>query len=316
MEELRHLPQRPVQRVRQIHRFRQSLRNRIQHHQLTVAPPDFLLRPFALRDVQQKTLIRRDVPVRVAHRHGRFQHRPYFPVPPSHLELEIRHTPVFVQQSLQPLAVRRIHEKLRGNIRGQQFLARIVSGHAHQRVVKIQKPPVWRRNKHAFLHARNQRPVLLLRALPLRDVLQHMHDAHLPAGAVRQVRIGRQKISRQPWVRTVALARHSFAVRTHFVPGPFRRQQVPHAPPDQRRPFASQQLVQPVIRPHHTPLRVVHQYRIPDRVERIRPLLLRRRHLFKQAHVLQRQSDQIRQVHQIRQFIRLEPHRARQTDAD
>jgi hypothetical protein len=70
-------------------------------------------------------------------------------------------------------------------------------------------------------------------------------------------------------------------------------------------------MAEPLIASQDASLPVVNQYRIPDRVECVLPLLLNRVYLFEQTHVLQRHSQQVGNVQQVGEFVRLKPHSAR-----
>src|SRR5258705_2712964 len=55
-KQLGHLPQRALNGVVEVQRFGKRLADGVQHHQLAIAPPDFLLRSFAVGYVQQESL--------------------------------------------------------------------------------------------------------------------------------------------------------------------------------------------------------------------------------------------------------------------
>jgi hypothetical protein len=64
-------------------------------------------------------------------------------------------------------------------------------------------------------------------------------------------------------------------------------------------------MTQPLVAPQNPELAIMHQYGIADRIKRVRPLLLDRGYLLKQPHVLQRQSQQVGNIRQIGNLIRL-----------
>ena len=170
-EELRHLAQGTMQRIAEVERFRQRLGDRIQHQEFAVAPPYFMLRLLPLGDVENKSLIRGDIPRRIPHGDRRLQHHANFTVLAPHFKFKIGHRTVLVEQLLQPLAVRLVAIERARNVDRHQFFARLIAGHAEKRLVEIEKTSLRRGNKHALLYARNEGPVFLFRALPVGDVL-------------------------------------------------------------------------------------------------------------------------------------------------
>ena len=166
-----------MQRIAQVHRLHERLANGVQYKQFPVAPPNFLLCALPFGDIQKKTLIRRDISGCILNRDGGLQHCANLAVFAPHFEFEVRHRTMFLEQLLQPFAVRGVCVHRAGNISSQQFLASLKSRHAHHRIVEIEESSLRRRNKNAFLHAGHQRAILFFRALSLRDVLQDVHCA-------------------------------------------------------------------------------------------------------------------------------------------
>src|SRR5205807_9570837 len=69
---------------------------------------------------------------------------------------------------------------------------------------------------------------------------------------------------------------------------------------DNRAPLTSQELAQSMVAAQNAPDAVVDQYRVADGIKSIFPLTLYGSDLFKQVNVLKRQSEQVRDVDEIR----------------
>src|SRR5580693_293814 len=106
------------------------------------------------------------------------------------------------------------------------------------------------------------------------------------------------------------------SVSSPYPATPSQYQQVRHPAPHQRWRIPPQKMPQPQVAPKNSPLPVVHQNRVADRIERVGPLLLNGRNLFEQSHVLQRQPEQVAYVQQVGDFVRLKLLASRGTDDD
>ncbi len=122
--------------------------------------------------------------------------------------------------------------------------------------------------------------VFFFGALALSHVLEHVHDAQFLAGSVGEGGIGRQKIAREPRVGFIALAGNAFAVRTLIVAGFFAGERITNAAAHHGAVVAVEQVAKALVYTEDSSGAVVHQDRVADGIESIRPLLLCRGHLF------------------------------------
>ena len=206
---------------------------------------------------------------------------------------------MLLQESLEPFAVRAIGIECGGNIYRQQLIAVFIAGHSKKRIVKVQESSLGRGNKHAFLNAGHQRAVLFLRALSIRDVFQDVHGSELQSTWIRKRRIGGQEIAGQPRITFIAFSTDSLAVGANLVTGVLDGEEFMDTATDKSAHLAPQELAQPLIAAQNTPSAVVDQDRVANGVEGVFPLTLHGGDLFKQAHVLQGQAEQVRHVDKI-----------------
>src|ERR1700724_3163944 len=113
-----------------------------------------------------------------------------------------------------------------------------------------------------------------------------MDRAQLPPLWIGKSGIRCQEVSRKPRIGLVALPSYALAVRTAFVAHVFFRQQIGNRPAYKSAAFAAQKMAQSLICAQNPELAIMHENRISDGVEGICPLLLHRRHLLEQPHIL------------------------------
>src|ERR1700674_119053 len=307
-EQFDQLPQGSMQRIRQIQRLAECLGNRIQHHQFAIAPADFLLRPFPLCDIQQKSLVSGDVSPCVPHRDRRFHRGSHIPVLAPHFKLKIRYRVMFLQKPFETFAIGWIDIEFLRNVNGHQFIPVFIANDAHEGVVEIKKTPLRSGDEHTFLNVRNQRAILLFGALAVGDVFQHVHRAEFLAGRIGEGGIRSKEKSWQPWIRVVSFAGNTLAVRTVQIVHACTRQELCHTASCERVSFPAEKLAQSLIAPQNSELAVVNENRISNGVKCVSPLPLDCGYLFEQPHVLQRQTEEIRDVEEIRYLVRLKIH--------
>ena len=110
------------------------------------------LKRLLLRHIQHQPANLRDPPLCVAHRGNVLQRMQKCAIlAPERLFIIPQHS-ALGQPLQKPLARRRCRIKMRAYVRAQHFLARCVAQHPHHGVVHIQKTPVRRRKKQAFLN--------------------------------------------------------------------------------------------------------------------------------------------------------------------
>src|SRR5712664_371651 len=305
-----------MQRIAQVQRFGQRLGDRIQHQEFPVAAPDFVFRLLPLGNVEQKTLIGGHVARGIPDRDGRLQHGTYFAVLTPHFEFEIGNRAVLLQEFLEPFAIGTVGIKRGGNVHLQQLLAVLVAGHSKKRIVEIQETPLRRGDKYAFLNAGDERTVFFLRALAIGDVFKNVDGSELQATWVRKRGVGGQEISGQPWIGLVAFPAHPLAIRATLVGSVLDGKKFHDASADKRAPLTPQELAKPLIAAQNAPRAIVDQDRVANGIEGVFPLTLHGGDLFKQAHVLKRQAEQVRDVDKIGKLVRVKPSLARRTDGD
>src|SRR6266852_2938299 len=299
VEELGHLTQRAMQGIAKVHRFRQRLGDGIQHQELPVAPPDFEFRLLALGNVEQETLVRYHVTGGIADRDGRFQHGAYFAVLAPHFEFEIGYLAVLLQEPFEPFAIGAFSIERGRNVDPHQVLAVLIAGHSKKRVVEIQEAPLGRGNEHPFLNAGDQRTVFFLRAFAIGDVLQNVDGSELRSAWIRKRGIGGQEIAGQPWIGLVPFPGNSLAVGTTLIGSVLDREKFHDASPGKRAAFTSEELAEPLIASQNAPRAIVDQYGVANGIESVFPLTLYCGDLLKQAHVLQRKAEQVRDIDEI-----------------
>ena len=181
-----------------------------------------MLGPLSFRDVQEKSLIRRDHAGRFPHSNGGFRDRTDFAVVCTQFEFEIRHGAVIVEQFFQTFAILRIHVERR-DIEGKKRFAGRVTTNALERVVKIKKSALRGRNKNTFLNVRNESAILFFSAFPVRDVLQNVDRSQLAPARIGKRGIRREKIARQPRIGVVTFAGAALAIGAVLVAEIFLR---------------------------------------------------------------------------------------------
>src|ERR1700687_2607388 len=316
VEELGHLTQRAMQRIAQVHRFRQRLGDGIQYQELPVAAPDFEFRLLALGNVEQETLVRYHVAGGIADCDGRLQHGAYFAVLAPHFEFEIGYLTVFLQKLFEPFAIGAFGIERGWNVDPQQLLAVLIPGHSKKRVVEIQEAPLRRGDKHAFLNAGDQRTVFFLCAFAIGDVLQDVDSSELQSTWIRKRGIGGQEIAGQPRIGLVTFPANSLAVRATLVGSVLHGEELHDASADKCAPLSPQELAEPLIATQNAPRAIVDQDRVANGIEGVFPLTLHGSDLFKQAHVLKGQAEQVRDVDEVGKLVRVKPSVARRTDGD
>ena len=85
---------------------------------------------------------------------------------------------------------------------------------------------------------------------------------------------------------------------------------------DEGAEILAEQVAKPLVRSQDATLTIVNKNRIADGIECVGPLFLNGRELLKQTNVLQGQTKQIADVHQVGDFVWLEMFRASAADAD
>src|SRR6266705_2129002 len=313
-EKLGHLAQRAVQRIAEVQRFAQCLADGVQHHEFAVAAADFGLGLLSLGDVQDETLISGHVSCGIPYGHRGLEHGAYFAVLAAHFELEIGNRTVLQQEFLEPFAIGGIGIKGGRNVNGHQVLAGLVAGHSKKRLIEIEEPALRRGNEDAFLHTRNEAAIFFFRPLSIGNVFQYVDCSELAPAWVRKGGVGRQEIAGEPRIEFVALARYSLAVRATLVSSVFDGEELRNAAANQRFKLATQELAEPLIAAENPSQKIVDQDGVSDGVEGILPLVLGVRDLFKQAHILQGQTEKVSDVDEIGDLIGLKPHMAHRAD--
>ena len=79
-----------MQGITQIQGFSKRVGDGIKHHQLAISTADFMFSAFSLRNVEEESLVGRNVPGNVADRVRGFRHRANFAVFSQDIELEVR----------------------------------------------------------------------------------------------------------------------------------------------------------------------------------------------------------------------------------
>ena len=79
-----------MQGITQIQGFSKRVRDGIKHHQLAISTADFMFGALSLRNVEQESLVGRNVPGNVADRVRGFRHRANFAVFSQDIEFEVR----------------------------------------------------------------------------------------------------------------------------------------------------------------------------------------------------------------------------------
>src|SRR5947207_6096445 len=316
VEELGHLTQRAMQRIAKVHRFRQRLGDGIQYQELPVAAPDFEFRLLALGNIEQETLVRYYVAGGIADRDGRLQHGAYFAVLAPHFEFEIGYFTVLLQEPFEPFAIGAFGIERGRNVDPHELLAVLIAGHSKKSVVEIQEAPLGRGDKHAFLNAGDERTVFFLRAFSIGDVLQDVDGSELHSTGIRKRGIGGQEIAGQPRIGLVTFPADSLAVRATLVGSILHGEEFHDASAGKCAPLAPQELAEPLIAAQNASREIVDQDRVANGIESVFPLTLHGSDLFKQANVLERQAEQVRDVDKVGKLIRVKPPLARRTDGD
>src|SRR6266550_2526825 len=305
-----------MQRIAKVHRFRQRLGDGIQYQELPVAAPDFEFCLLALGNIEQETLVRYHVAGGIADRDGRLQHGAYFAVLAPHFEFEIGYLTVLLQEPFEPFAIGAFGIERGRNVDPHQLLAVLIAGHSKKRIVEIQEAPLGRGDKHAFLNTGDERTVFFLRAFAIGDVLQDVDGSKLQSTWIGKRGIGGQEIAGQPRIGLVAFPADSLAVRATLVGSILHREEFHDASACKSAPLAPQELAEPLIAAQNASRAIVDQDRVANGIEGVFPLTLHGSDLFKQAHVLKGQAEQVRDVDKVGKLVWVKPFLARRTDGD
>src|SRR5207253_5122871 len=92
----------------------------------------------SLRNIEQESLVGRNVPGNIAYRVRGFRHRANFAVFSQDIEFEVRDWPMIKEQFLEPLAIRRVCVQGR-RITVHQLFARGIPGNTQESVVEVKK---------------------------------------------------------------------------------------------------------------------------------------------------------------------------------
>src|SRR6266850_7410539 len=127
-----------------------------------------------------------------------------------------------------------------------------------------------------------------------------MNRSKLASGGIGKRGVRRQEVALQPGIGIVTFAGKPLTVRANLVGRILAGQKFCHVPPNHPTAFTPQQMAESLIASQDASLTVMNQNRITDRVKGVLPLLLNRIDLLEQTDVLQRHSQQVGDVQQVR----------------
>src|SRR5579863_2186889 len=192
----------------------------------------------------------------------------------------------------------------------------VVAENAHESVIEIDETSLGGGNENAFLNLLEKRPELVLGLAPAREVLKDMNCAAAPAFRVMKSGIGGQKISAEGWIGLLGFSGGTFAVRTASPGGATLTKHVAHEAPSEGVRFDIEPDSQRAIGADNASIERMDKDQIINGIEGIEPLPARSRGIFEQAHVLDRQPQEIGDVDEVMLFFGLELTRAGRADSE